>query len=157
MDFDERLKEAISRGERQHAAKANSAAREAVSEDELRRLHSQYRLELSEHIEQAVRRLPDHFLGFRYESLSGERGWGAGISRDDVRRGGNSFSRLEVAIRPYSSSHVVELTAKGTISNKEIFNRTHYQRIWEVDLANYRHTIDLWIIEYAERYAAQTS
>ncbi len=98
--------------------------------------------------------LPDHFPGFRYESLSGDRGWGAGISRDDVRRGGNSFSRLEVAIRPFSSSHVVELTAKGTISNKEIFNRTHIQRIWEVDLASYRQMIDLWIIEYAERYAA---
>jgi hypothetical protein len=154
MDFDERLKDAISRGERQQTAKAQSDARSAVSEEELRRLHSQYRLELSDHIEQAVRRLPDHFPGFRYESLSGDRGWGAGISRDDVRRGGNSFSRLEVAIRPFSSSHVVELTAKGTISNKEIFNRTHFQRIWEVDLASYRQMIDLWIIEYAERYAA---
>jgi len=155
MDFDQRLKEAISRGERQNATKKQDAARDAVSEDELRRLHSQYRLELSEHIEQAMRRLPDHFPGFRYESLSGERGWGASISRDDVRRGGNSFSRLEVAVRPYAPTQVVELTAKGTISNKEIFNRTHFQRIWEVDLASFRQMIDLWIIEFAERYAAR--
>jgi hypothetical protein len=155
MDFNDRLKEAITRGERQQAAKTQNEARAAVSEEELRRLHSQYRLELSDHIEQAVRRLPDHFPGFRYESLSGDRGWGAGISRDDVRRGGNSFSRLEVAVRPYSPSQVLELTAKGTISNKEIFNRTHFQRIWEVDLASYRQMADMWIIEYAERYAAQ--
>ncbi len=155
MDFDKRLQEAISRGQQQHAAKSQNDARQAVSEEELRRLHSQYRLELSDHIEQAVRRLPDHFPGFRYESLSGERGWGASIIRDDVRRGGNSFSRLEVAVRPYSSAQVVELTAKGTVANKEIFNRTHYQRIWEVDLASYRQMVDLWIIEYAERYAAQ--
>jgi hypothetical protein len=155
MDFDKRLQEAISRGQRQHVAKSQDAARQAVSEEELRRLHSQYRLELSEHIEQAVRRLPDHFPGFRYESLSGDRGWGAGISRDDVRRGGNSFSRLEVAVRPFASSQVLELTAKGTIANKEIFNRTHFQRVWEVDLAGFRQMVDLWIIEYAERYAAQ--
>jgi hypothetical protein len=155
MDFDKRLQEAISRGQRQHAAKAMDNARQAVSEEELRRLHSQYRLELSDHIEQAVRQLPDHFPGFRYESVSGERGWGAGISRDDARRGGNSFSRLEVAVRPYSASQVLELTAKGTIANKELFNRTHFQRIWEVDLASYRQMIDLWILEYAERYAAQ--
>ncbi len=156
MDFDQRLKEAISRGERQNATKKQDAAREAVSEDELRRLHSQYRLELSDHIEQAMRRLPDHFPGFRYESLSGDRGWGAAISRDDVRRGGNSFSRLEMAVRPYASTQVVELTAKGTISNKEIFNRTHYQRIWEVDPASFRQMIDMWIIEFAERYAARS-
>ncbi|HEY1603072.1 MAG TPA: hypothetical protein VGG64_25940 [Pirellulales bacterium] len=155
MDFEKRLQEAISRGQQQHAAKSQTQAQQAVSEEELRRLHSQYRLELSDHIEQAVRRLPDHFLGFRYESLSGDRGWGGAISRDDVRRGGNSFSRLEVAVRPFSASHVLELTAKGTVSNKEIFNRTHFQRIWEVDLASYRQMVDLWIIEYAERYAAQ--
>jgi len=155
MDFDKRLQEAITRGQRQQAAKTQDTARQAVSEEELRRLHSQYRLELSDHIEQAVRQLPDHFPGFRYESLSGDRGWGAGISRDDVRRGGNSFSRLEVAVRPYSPSQVLELTAKGTIANKELFNRTHFQRIWEVDLASYRQMIDLWILEYAERYAAQ--
>ena len=155
MDFDKRLQEAISRGQRQHSAKSQDEARAALNEDELRRLHSQYRLELWDHIEQAVRRLPEHFLGFRYESLSGDRGWGGSISRDDVRRGGNSFSRLDVAVRPYSASQVLELTAKGTIANKEIFNRSHFQRIWEVDLASFRQMVDMWIIEYAERYAAQ--
>lgn len=156
MDFDKRLQDAISRGQRLHRTQAQEQALQAMSEDELRRLHSQYRLELSDHIEQGVRRLPDHFPGFRYESLSGDRGWGGGISRDNVRRGGNSFSRLEVAVRPYSSAQVVEITGKGTIANKEIFNRTHYQRIGEVDLDNFRHTIDQWIVEYAERYAAMS-
>ena len=61
-----------------------------------------------------------------------------------------------MAVRAYSSSQVLELTAKGTIANKEIFNRTHFQRVWEVDLASFRQMIDLWIIEYAERYAAQS-
>ena len=155
MDFDKRLQDAIARGQQQHEAHAKGAAQQAVNEEELRRLHSQYRLDLSEYIEQAMRRLPEHFPGFRYESLSGDRGWGAGISRDDVRRGGNSFSRLEVAVRPFTTSAVLELTAKGTIANKELFNRTHFQRIGEVDLSSYRQMIDLWMLEYAERYAAQ--
>ncbi|MBI2826422.1 MAG: hypothetical protein HYX69_17230 [Planctomycetia bacterium] len=155
MDFEKRLEEAISRGQRRQATHAREQADQAVSEEELRRLHSQYRLDLSDHIEQALRRLPDHFPGFRYETLSGDRGWGASVKRDDVRRGGNSFSRLEMAVRPFSSSQVLELTAKGTIANKEIFNRTHFQRVGEVDFESFRQMIDLWIIEYAERFAAQ--
>jgi hypothetical protein len=154
MDFEKRLNEAIKRGERQQAARLREKIDQAISEDELRRLHSQYRLELSDHIEQAVRKLPDHFPGFRYESLSGDRGWGGSVYRDDVRRGGNSFSRLEAAVRPYSTAHVLEMTAKGTIGNKEIFNRTHYARIQEVDLDAFRQMMDVWILEYAERYAA---
>ena len=74
MDFDERLKEAISRGQRQHAAKTLNEAREAVSEEELRRLHSQYRLELSEHIEQAVRAAARPFPGLSLRIAVG-RSW----------------------------------------------------------------------------------
>lgn len=154
MDFEKRLNDAIKRGERQQAARLREKIDQAISEDELRRLHSQYRLELSDHIEQAVRKLPDHFPGFRYESLSGDRGWGGSVYRDDVRRGGNSFSRLEAAVRPYSAAHVLEMTAKGTIGNKEIFNRSQYARIQEVDLDAFRQLVDNWILEYAERYAA---
>lgn len=154
MDFEKRLQDAIHRGERLQAARQRERTDQAISEDELRRLHSQYRLELSDHIEQALRKLPDHFPGFRFESLSGDRGWGGSIFRDDVRRGGNSFSRLEAAVRAFSTAQVLEMTAKGTIANKEVFNRTHYARIPEVDLDAFRQMIDVWILEYAERYAA---
>ena len=110
-----------------------------MGEEELKRLHSQYRLELSEHIEQchaaACRSI---FPGFRYETLVGTRGWGAAISRDDLSlsagRRENSFSRLEVVVRPFASSHVLELAAKGTIRNKEIFNRNQYQMLSHVDI-----------------------
>ena len=44
-------------------------------------MHSQYRLELSEYIEHSARKLPDYFPGFRDESLSGDRGWGASLAR----------------------------------------------------------------------------
>ncbi len=161
MDFEKRLEKAIERGQRAGEVRAQSAAQEAFSEEELKRLHSQYRLELSEHIEECLKQLPDHFPGFRYETIVGDRGWGAGVSRDDLgltadRQRQNLFSRLEMTIRPFSSYHVLELTAKGTIRNKEIYNRSHYQRLTEVDPKSFRDMIDLWILEYAELYAAKS-
>jgi hypothetical protein len=59
-------------------------------------------------------------------------------------------------IRPFSSAHVLELAAKGTIRNKEVFNRSHYQRLTDADPRTFEELIDLWTLEYAELYAAKT-
>jgi hypothetical protein len=161
MDFQERLEKAIERGQRSGSARASEAAKAAMNEEECKRLHLQLRLSLSEHIEECIAKLPDHFPGFRFETVVGDRGWGAAVSRDDLILGAdgqrkNAFSRLEMTIRPFSSYHVLELTAKGTIRDKEVFNRSHYQRLSEVDPATFRELIDLWILEYAELYAAKS-
>ncbi len=160
MDFDKRLERAIQRGERSREARGKELSEKAVSEGELRDLHSQCRLDLSEHIDTCLRQLSDHFLGFQFETLVGEGGWGWKISRDDVnmaprRQSPNLYSRLELLIRPFSSTRIVELTAKGTIRNKEIFNRAHYQFLSEVDVDSFRELIDLWVLEYAEQYSAR--
>ena len=47
----------------------------------------------------------------------------------------------------------IELTAKGTIRNKEVFNRKHYERIQDVDPATFTELIDVWVIEFAELFA----
>lgn len=160
MDFKQRLAKAIERGERTADARARSEAEKQLSVQELRRLHGEYRLELCEHIEQCLKSLPEHFPGFRFETVLSDRGWGAAVSRDDLvvdsdRRRKNSFSRLEMFIRPVSDFFVLELAAKGTIRNKEVFNRAHYQRLAEIDLASFNELIDLWVLEYAEHYSAQ--
>lgn len=159
--FEERLKKAIERGQRTGSAQARARAEKAMSEQELRRLHTQYRLELSEHIESCLQRLPQHFPGFRFETVVSDRGWGAAVSRDDValgptRRRSNYFSRLEMLIRPMSEVYVLDLAAKGTIRNKEVFNRNHYQRLADVDFTSFTEMIDLWVLEYAELYAAKS-
>jgi hypothetical protein len=123
MDFEQRLTKAIERGQRASEERAQAQREKAVSEEEFKRLHGQYRLRLSDQIEQCLRRLPDHFPGFRYETLVGDRGWGAAVSRDDLGlpsggRRQNLFSRLEMTVRPMSSYHVLELAAKATIRNK---------------------------------------
>ncbi len=160
MDFQQRLEKAIQRGQRSHDAEARARAERAMGEEELKRLHSQYRLELSEHIEQCMRQLPQHFPGFRYETLVGMGGWGAAISRDDLSlndgRRANLFSRLEVVVRPFSPSRVLELAAKGTIRNKELYNRSQYQMLDAVDIASFRELVDRWVLEYAELYAAKS-
>jgi hypothetical protein len=161
MDFKQRLNKAIERGERLSDARAAAEAKRAFDEKEMARLHSQYRLRLSERIEGCLRQLADRFPGFRFETLVGEVGWGAAVSRDDVRirrsRGRtNLFSRLEMAIRPANSYHVLDLAGKATIHNREIFNRSHFERLSEVDLKSFEELIDLWVLEYAELYAAKS-
>src|SRR5688572_7186637 len=108
-EFEERLQRAIQRGQRSGEAAKEAARAEAWTEDELRRKHAEYRLKLSEHIEQCLGKLPHHFPGFQYETVFGDRGWGAACSRDDVRiqsgRRGSDYSRIEVTVRPFSAYH----------------------------------------------------
>ena len=160
MDFRERLEKAIERGHRTGSAQERAAAEKAITEKEFARLHSQYRLELSERIEVCLKQLADQFPGFRLETVVSDRGWGAAVSRDDIKvRSGsrtNYFSRLEMLIRPASSYHVLDLAAKATIRNKELFNRSHFQRLTEVDSTSFAELIDLWVLEYAELYAAKS-
>lgn len=161
MDFEQRLTKAIERGQRRGDDRSREDEAKAMSEEELKRLHSKYRLLLSEHIEDCMRRLPNHFPGFQFETLIGERGWGAACFREDLRLGhggkrGSDYSRLEMTVRPPSSYQILELTAKGTIRNKEVYNRSHFDRLAEVDSEKFIELIDLWVLEYAELYAAKS-
>ena len=160
-DFNKRLEKAIERGHRASDARARAEAAKALSEQELRRLHSKYRLELSERIESCLKTLPNHFPGFRFETVVSDRGWGAAVSRDDVdlsagRGRTNFFSRLEMVIRPRGEYNVLDLAAKATVRNKEFFNRSHYQRLAEVDIESFQELIDLWVLEYAELYSRKS-
>ncbi len=160
MSFEERLQKAIDRGKRRGESARSEAKAQALSEEELKRMHSAYRLRLSEQIETCVRQLPSFFPGFRFETLFGERGWGAACSRDDVRvtrgkRHANDYSRLELTVRPASTMHVLDLAAKGTIRNKEVFNRSYFEKLEDADLEKFAELIDVWVLEYAELYAAK--
>jgi hypothetical protein len=159
MDFKKRLEKAIERGQRASADQQRQQQQRALSEEELRRLHSQLRLPLSEHIEHCLEQIPQHFPGFQYSTIVSDRGWGAAVSRDDIELSGGArhthFSRLEVVVRPHSPYHVLEIAAKGTIRNKEVFNRSHFQRLTDADLDTFREMIDLWVLEYAELFAAR--
>ena len=162
MNFEERLQKAIDRGTDRRNQQTDQAESAALSEEELKRLHSSQRLELSEHIEQCTAQVVNHFPGFQSETIYGDRGWGVAISRDDFnvsKRGerDNSYSRLEMTIRPFASYHVVDLAAKGTIRNKEVFNRNHFEKIQDVDIATFRELIDAWVLEFAELYAASST
>ncbi|QDT06456.1 hypothetical protein K227x_48660 [Rubripirellula lacrimiformis] len=159
-DFQSRLESAISRGQKRADQKASAQRAKELSEDELRRLHTSFRLELSERIERAVHQVADHFPGFREESLFGEGGWGAACYRDDLKivsgRRENQYSRLEMMIRPFSDSRVLDLKGKGTVMNRELFNRSFFVPITEVDSDEFTQLIDTWSIEYAEVYATKT-
>lgn len=160
-DFTSRLESAIQRGRKRAEHQASEERRKELSEEELKRLHTSYRLSLSEKIETAVKRVADHFPGFRTESVFGEEGWGTACFRDDLRldagRRTNLYSRLELVIRPFSDLRVLDLKGKGTVLNREIFNRVHYAKIAEVDPSDFSELIDTWAIEYAELYAAKST
>ena len=112
MSFEERLQKDIERGQRRGHHRHEEALAKALCEDDLKRLHGQYRLQLAEHIEKCLQHLPHFFPGFQYETIYGERGWGGACSRDDLRmqqggRRSSDYSRLEIAVRPFSSLHVL--------------------------------------------------
>ncbi|MEX2286219.1 MAG: hypothetical protein WD648_03960 [Planctomycetaceae bacterium] len=159
MEFDERLERAIGRGERARAAKGRQQADKTLSEEDLKNNHLKARLDLSEHIEACLRKLADYFPGFRFQTLVGEDGWGAKISRDDFQGGRreaeNRYSRIELVVRPFRSTPIVEVAGKATVRNKEIFHRNHFQFLSDLDLESFRELIDLWVLEYAEKFAAE--
>jgi len=161
MSFDDRLKQAIVRGQQRSDFLAREAAAKAWTEEEYRRQHSQVRLSLSEHIESCLTRLPNYFPGFQYETMYGDRGWGGACFRDDLvlTRGSRStnYSRLEITVRPYSSYHVLDLAAKGTIHNREVFNRNYFEELATADEPKFRDLVDAWVLEYAELYAGKTA
>lgn len=161
MEFEDRLQRAIERGRQTRDERGRAAADEAMTQEEIRNLHSRCRLELTERIEECLRRLADHFPGFEYQSIVSDEGWGARITRDDLlvkpgQRAENAYSRLEMLISPLGTAPIVELVAKGTIRNKEVFNRKHFQQLSRVDLESYKELVDLWVLEYAEQFSART-
>ena len=156
-EFKSRLESAIARGRRRAEAQASHERQKGLSEEELKRLHSSYRLALSDRIESAVKGVADHFPGFREESIFGEKGWGNACYRDDLKIDGgrrtNEYSRLELVVRPFSDLKVLELKGKGTVMNRELFNRNYFVPIQDVDIDEFKQLIDTWAIEYAELYA----
>lgn len=160
MDFDKRLKHAINKGRAAKDEEIQQEVGKKMTEEEFRNLHLKYRLELTDHIDGCLKKLTDHFPGFQFKTLMEENGWGSRITRDDVSIGAKHkaqslYSRLEMVVRPFTDTHIIELVAKATIRNKETYNRSHYQFIAEVDMQSFQDLVDLWVLEFAEQFSFQ--
>jgi hypothetical protein len=158
MDFRERLHRATVRGQEARTEQARAEAAKAISEEECRRLHSNYRAVLNDHIESCLKQLGENFPGFHFEAVVSDKGWGAAVRRDDFGMSGgrreNYFSRLEILVSPHNQYHVLDVTAKGAVRNKENFSRNHYQLLKDADIDAFRNAIEQWTLDYAEQYAA---
>ena len=158
MDFKERLQKAADRGQRVQQEKEREAAAKAISEEECKRLYSKCRLQLTDYIEDCLHQLADQFPGFQFETVVNDQGWGAAVRRDDLGltdgRRDNFYSRLQLVVSPFNQYHVLDMVAKGTIRNEESFVRNNFQRLDEVDLDSFTELVDLWVLDYAETYAA---
>lgn len=159
MDFEKRLEKAIHRGEKTRDKTAQEQAARQLSQEELKALHSQYRLSLSEHIEICLRKLAEHFPGFEFSTVVGDDGWGAKVSRDDLQfadgKKKSVFSRLQLAIRPFGTQKIVELVTKATVANRDLVNQSQFQFLADFDEDTYRAMIDQRVLDFAEAYAAR--
>lgn len=158
-EFGDRLDRAIQRGERTKVRRDAAESASTLSAEELKSRHSAAKIELSEHVEKCLKAVVDRFPGFEHSPVYSEEGWGGRIQRLDLalgKPGGSKeqFSRLELLVKPMSDLPILSLAGKGTIRDKEVFARTTYQRLEELDLDSFRETVDLWVLEYAERYTA---
>lgn len=155
VDFEQKLQAAIQRGQVRGDAALQASQQARLSQEELRRRHTSLRLSLSEHIEKVLRQTAEHFPGFDYETIYGERGWGGAIRRDDLMRGGAMFSRLEITVRPLGEFPVVSLVGKGTVRNRELFPWLHHDQVEDAQLETLTAVIDGWVLSYAEQFAAR--
>jgi hypothetical protein len=157
-DFDERLQKAIGRGQKSRDAQDEVVGAQKANIEDLRAIYGQLRLALSEHIETGLRKLCDHFPGFDFSTIVNEDGWGARITRDDINlRGGNNrnlYSRLEMLVKPFSDSHILDINTKGTIRNRESLNRSNYRLLSEANEDGLKEIIDGLVLEFAEQYSA---
>lgn len=166
MDFEKRLNQAIQRGLQASNAEGQARVEQALGVEDLRRMHSEFRLELSEHIDECFRQLARMLRGFESRQVMGDDGWGVEIQRDDLgpqNAGGTSrphysryFTRLQIAVKPFSTANIVEIIGKATVRNKELFSRSQFQRLPNIDSAVFKQTIDQWILEFAEKYTASS-
>jgi len=158
-EFEERLENAVVRGANRAESLHSAEERKRLEAEDLKRLHSKYRLELSERIESVIRKLIDMFPGFRYQSVFGDAGWGSACMRDDlvIERGNrtNKYSRLEIVVRSVNEFNVLDLQAKGTIADRELMTRSFYQPVAQVEMEKFKKSIDDWAVAYAELYATK--
>lgn len=154
MSFEDEIKKALERGANQsQKVRAEQKATE-LSQDELRRRHSEYRLTLSEYIEHHLKRVPNLIPGFSFETVYGSRGWGGAIARDDLQRGGPAYSRLEISVPPAGEFNLLVVVGRGTIKNREVLNWNHFAEIAEVHVEAFQREIDSWILQFVEMFSA---
>lgn len=159
MDFEEQLKNAISRGQEHGTQRKQSEEQQQLSAEYLKNRHAEYRLALSEYVESCVKRLTEHFPGFEFETIYGARGWGGAVYREDITRGkngksGSFYSRLEIAVRPINEFNVLNISGKGTIHDKEYFNWNFFKDVQGVTLEDFKEKVDAWVLVYAEKFAS---
>ena len=161
MDFDKRLKDAIDRGKRRAEQEHEQLQQQQMSEQDLRNKHTEFRLGISDHIESCLRSLAEHFPGFEYETIYGDRGWGGAIFRDDLTtdkgsgKTGSFYSRLEITVKPYSQYRLVDVAVRGTVFNREVLSTSFYEEVQSASVDSFLEKVDFWSVTYAENFAAR--
>lgn len=157
-DFTKRLESAIERGKQAADQQASTQRKREQTEEELRERHSEYRRHLCNKIEKSINQLADHFPGFRSESVYDEEGWGSAAYRENLHiedgRRETKFSRFQLVVRPCSDLLVLDIKGKGTVNNREVFNRAHYCKLVDVEIADFEKCVESWSIHFAEIYAS---
>ncbi len=157
-EFDEQLKQAIQRGMRTNLARQKEAEQENLNAEDLKRRHTEFRLAISERIEQTLGALINQLPGFEYENIYGDKGWGGAVARDElsIQRGrrSNVYTRLELTVKPFTELGIVNLMAKGTIKNKEMFTRRHHEPVSDAEMSEFLEMVDRWVLEFAQLYTA---
>ena len=157
-DFKKRLESAVERGKEVADRRANNEREREQTEEELRERHSEYRLTLCDQIEKTINQLADHIPGFRAESVYDDDGWGSAAYREALQieagRRTTKFSRFQIVVRPCSDLLVLDIKGKGTVNNREVFNRSHYCKLADVDIADFQQCVEAWSLHFAEICAA---
>ena len=159
-DFADRLDQAIARGSRQRQASEQQQQAAEFSRDQARDRHGEARHVITERIEAVLNALADRLPGFEYEGVYAVTGWGGAIFRNDIALGRDRtsrdlYSRLQISVSPIGEQppFILETVCKGTVRNRELLNRKHFERLDKAEDADFVEKVDQWAVEFAELYS----
>ena len=58
-------------------------------------------------------------------------------------------------VKPFTETHILEISTKGTIRNKEALNRSQYRFLNEANESELIEIVDNLVVSFAELYSAR--
>ena len=156
-DFRKRLQRAVRAGQTADRQRTDEERQNREKNRALRALHERYEAGIRDRIGDCLRDLIEEFPGFDLQDVYHDKGRGYAILRDDsLKRGGASdryYSRLEIYVHHFKEHGFLEVTAKGSIRNREKFHRTEDDRLEDLDAELFSKFIERLVLQYARDYA----
>jgi hypothetical protein len=157
-DFRSRIQRAVNSGKGADRGRAAEKREARQAGRKIRELHENFDGELRPHIHTCLEELNREFPAFDMQEVYNEKGRGYALARDDAIRGGSErrdryYSRLEIYVHHFKDHGYLEVSAKGSIRNKEKYERSEDDRLETLEIDLFKRFVERVVVEYAHDFA----